>query len=133
MGTYTKLILRKKNQSKKVNELLKKLGAEYETFEGVEYGMFFTQEMVNEDIRFMNEDPEGLDQNLNYERPISEEDYWKMVCNWREIATYKLKISCPNDEESKNIEILKQFLNSDDSEKYIDYDKSENLDRLINY
>ncbi len=71
MGTYTKIALKNKKHAKMVNTILKKeYGLTYKTFNGVEYGCFVTQEMENEDIRYMNEDEEGLKQIPHFKRPI---------------------------------------------------------------
>lgn len=60
MGTYSIIYLRKSETAKEVNELLKeKYNLTYENYNGVDYGIFFTQEMFDEDLRFMNEDKDG--------------------------------------------------------------------------
>ena len=61
MGTYSIIYLRNPEMAKEVNELLKeKYNLEYEKYNGVDYGIFFTQEMFDEDLRFLNEDEEGI-------------------------------------------------------------------------
>ena len=50
MGTYSIIYLRKPEMAKEVNELLKeKYYLEYENHNGIDYGIFFTQEMFDED------------------------------------------------------------------------------------
>lgn len=134
MGTYTRIYLKNKRFTEKVNTILKeKWGATYEVFNGVEYGFFHTEKMEKEDIRFMNEDKKGLKQVPHFKRPITKDIYRSLTKGWKEIGVYIVKISCPLDEELKGIEILKNFLKSNDAKNYINYKKSENLDRLINF
>jgi len=78
MGTYSIIYLRKPTMANEVNEFLKeKYDLEYENHNGVDYGIFFSQEMFDEDLRFINEDEEGKTQLRHFERPISKETfYW---------------------------------------------------------
>lgn len=133
MGTYTRIYLKKRSQAKKVNELIKGHGAEYETFNNVDYGPFYSKEMETEDIRFMNEDEEGLKQRPEIKRPITLKDFQKLkYWGYEEIGVYVVKISCPNEKEIKDIQAIKKFLNTDEAKKYIDFDNSEEIERLIN-
>ncbi len=80
MGTYTKIVLNNKNHSNIVNTILKQeYGLTYEVFNGVEYGCFYTQEMENEDIRYMNEDEEGLKQVPYFKRPITKKTFYSFA------------------------------------------------------
>jgi hypothetical protein len=51
----------------------------YETYNGIDYGLFFSQEMFNEDLRFMNEDEEGITNLPHFKRPISKETYYSLL------------------------------------------------------
>ena len=130
MGTYTKLRLKNtaNNFIKTANESLKKYGAKYEVFNNVEYGYFRTDEMIKEDCRFMNEDPEGLKQVPDKKRPITP-DYFNSVF-WMERGAFIIKISCVDSEEIKQIKIIQNWINSGDAMKFLSQKKSENLDRL---
>lgn len=51
MGTYAIIYLKKPEMAKEVNNLLKeKYNLTYESYNGIEYGIFFTQEMFDEDL-----------------------------------------------------------------------------------
>lgn len=134
MGTYTTLKLKRKSDAKKVNNLLKELGAEYEVFNSVDWGVFRTAEMEKEDIRFCNEDDEGrkqiTDTFTNPVFPIDKNHFEKYGLI---VGQYKVKISCPNDDEYKTIIILKKWILEHDGKEIIDYKNSDNIDRLINF
>jgi len=69
MGTYSIIYLKKPETAKEVNKLLKeKYNLTYENYNGVDYGIFFTQEMFDEDLRFMNEDEDGKKNIPHFER-----------------------------------------------------------------
>ena len=126
MGTYTKIKL--KDISEKniiaVNNNLKKYGASYESFEGIEYGYFTSHAQIKEDCRFMNEDEEGLKQQSHIKRPITPSYLTSLF--WNEIGCYIVKISCPAPDEIKEMEILKQWIKSGGVE-LIDLNQSEHL------
>ncbi len=134
MGTYTKIILKDKKHAKKVNKILKEeYGLIYETFNGVEYGYFVTQEMENEDIRYMNEDEEGLKQMPHFKRPINKKTYRSLTKYWKEVGSFIVKINSPIIEELQEIEILQKFLNTECAKGYINYNKSKNISDLMGF
>lgn len=134
MGTYTKIALKDKKHAKMVNTILKKeYGLTYKTFNGVEYGYFVTQEMENEDIRYMNEDEEGLKQVPHFKRPINKRTYRSLTKYWKEVGSFIVKISSPIMEELQEIEVLQKFLKTDLAKQYINFEKSQYLDRLLNF
>ncbi|PZU13459.1 MAG: hypothetical protein DI622_14105, partial [Chryseobacterium sp.] len=117
MGTYSIIYLKKPEMAKEVNNLLKeKYNLTYESYNGIEYGTFFTQEMFDEDLRFMNEDEEGKQNLSHYQRPISEETYYLLLFGmgncFGDIGTYCAKISCIAEEEIKIIKVLQEFSKS---------------------
>ncbi|WP_343658811.1 hypothetical protein [Chryseobacterium sp.] len=80
MGTYAVIYLEKTEKAAEVNELLKtRYKLKYEMYNGVEYGIFFTEEMFEENLRFMNEDEEGKKNPPHYTRPISRETYHSLL------------------------------------------------------
>ena len=137
MGTYTIIYLRKQEMAKEVNELLKeKYNLKYENYNGVDYGIFFSQEMFDEDLRYMNEDEEGKNNLPHYERPISKETYHYLIFGagncFGNIGTCCIKISCISDDDIKTIKTLQEFSQTRDFKKYINFSKSKNLRRLLN-
>ncbi len=134
MGTYTKIALKNKKHAKMVNTILKKeYGLTYQTFNGVEYGCFVTQEMENEDIRYMNEDEEGLKQMPHFKRPINKRTYRSLTKYCKEVGAFIVKINSPLDEQLQQIEVLQKFLNTEYAKQYIDYKKSKNIPDLIGF
>ena len=74
MGTYARIVLKKTVTGKKLKEINRELsrrGIPIAVHEGVEYGAFITNETMAEDVRFMNEDPEGLKQMPGTPRPVT--------------------------------------------------------------
>lgn len=137
MGTYSIIYLRKPEMAKEVNEHLKeKYYLEYENYNGIDYGIFFTQEMFDEDLRFMNEDEEGQKNIPHYERPISKDTYYFLLFGagncFGDIGTFCIKISCVNDEDIKTIKTLQEFSKTPEFKKYVNFSKSKNLRRLLN-
>ncbi len=134
MGTYTKITLKNKKHAKMVNTILKKeYGLTYQTFNGVEYGCFVTQEMENEDIRYMNEDKEGLKQMAHLRRPINKKTYRAFTKYSKEVGSFIVKISSPFDDQLQQIEVLQKFLNTEYAKQYIDYNKCKNIPDLIGF
>lgn len=138
MGTYSIIYLRKPEMAKEVNELLKeKYYLEYENYNGIDYGIFFTQEMFDEDLRFMNEDEEGKTNLPHYERPISKETYRSLLFGagnyFGDIGTFCIKISCVIEEDIKTVRALQEFSKTPEFKKYINFSKSKNLQRLLTY
>jgi hypothetical protein len=137
MGTYSIIYLRKPEMAKEVNELLKeKYNLEYEKYNGIEYGIFFSLEMFDEDLRFMNEDEEGRNNLPHYQRPISKETYYCLLFGagncFGDIGTFCVKISCVTEEDIKTIKTLQEFSKTPEFKKYVNFSKSKNLRRLLN-
>lgn len=137
MGTYSIIYLKKPEMAKEVNDLLKeKYNVKYETYNGVEYGIFFTQEMFEEDLRFMNEDEEGKESLSHYQRPISKETYYSLLFGigncFGDIGTFCLKISCIAEKEIKTIKVLQEFYKTREFKKYVNVRKSKNLRGFLN-
>ncbi len=136
MGTYAIIYLNKAEKAAEVNALLKnKYQLEYEQFNSVEYGIFFTREMFEEDLRFMNEDEEGRRNLPHYARPISRETYQSLLFSagncFGDIGTACFKISCVNETDIKSIRALQEFLKSPEYKTYIDFKKSRHLKDLL--
>ena len=93
MGTYLTVVLKDKTEEhiKQVNQILEMRGFETEIHEGVKYGAFTTQEQLEEDVRFMNEEPEGLKQAPGMERPITAKDLGQIF--WMKIGHCVFKLS----------------------------------------
>ena len=83
MGTYAYIVLKGSVPDEKIKAINRLLadrgGLPIDVHNGVEYGSFCTDESVTEDVRFMNEDPEGLSQAPHWPRPISVE---QLENNW---------------------------------------------------
>jgi len=136
MGTYAIIYLKKAEKAAEVNELLKNsYQLEYETFNGVEYGVFFTAEMFEEDLRFMNEDEEGKKNLPHYKRPISKETYHSLLFGagncFGDIGTACFKISCVNEKEIHYIKALKAFIKNPEYKAYINFKKSKHLQEFL--
>lgn len=136
MGTYAIIYLKKAEKAVEVNDLLKNsYQLEYETFNGVEYGVFFTEEMFEEDLRFMNEDEEGKKNLPYYERPISRETYHSLLFGaencFGDIGTACFKISCVDEKDMQYIRALKAFLKNSESKIYINFKKSKHLQDFL--
>lgn len=138
MGTYSIIYLKKPEMANEVNELLKeKYYLEYENHNGIDYGIFFTQEMFDEDLRFMNEDKEGKNNLPHYERPISKETYRSLLFGigncFGDIGTFCIKISCVIEEDIKTVRALQEFSKTPEFKKYVNFSNSKNLQRLLTY
>jgi len=130
MGAYLRVLLKDKSEKNinTANNLLKKLGVEMENHNGVLYGLFTSQAMMEEDARFMNEDAEGLKQMPHWQRPVTVE----MLSNsFYEIGAFIIKISGGTNEwEGKTLKIFNDFMNTPFAKKSIDKKNSEYLERL---
>lgn len=104
MGTYTTIVLKNKTDAhiKQVNGELEKLGYKSEVYNHVNYGAFISNEQLKEDVRFMNEDEEGLKQCPHMKRPLSVNTVNQF--SWMTLGHYVTKLS------SSGIEDLKQTL-----------------------
>lgn len=136
MGTYAIIYLKKNEKAEEINNLLKeKYNLEYKVHNGVDYGIFFTQEMFDEDLRFMNEDEEGKTNLPHYERPISRETYYSLLFGagncFGDIGTVCIKISCITEGDIQTIKILQEFSKTAEFKKYVNFRKSKNLQRLL--
>jgi hypothetical protein len=136
MGTYSIIYLKKSIQAKEVNDLIKeKYNLEYENYNGVDYGIFFTEEMFDEDLRFMNEDEEGKTNLPHYGRPISKEVYHSLLFGagnyFGDIGTVCIKISCIAEKDVRTITVLQEFSKTPEFKKYVNLRKSKNLQRLL--
>lgn len=136
MGTYTIIYLKKAEMAEEVNILLKeKYNLTYEHYNGVDYGIFYSQEMFDEDLRFMNEDQEGRANLLHYQRPISRETYYSLLFGpkncFGDIGTACIKISCISEKDIETIKALQEFSITPEFKKYIHVRKSKNLERLL--
>ena len=136
MGTYTIIYLKKQDQAKEVNEFLKeKYKLNYENYNEVDYGVFFTQEMFDEDLRFMNEDQEGRANLPHYQHPISRETYYSLLFGakncFEDIGSACIKISCIAEKDVETIKALQEFSKTPEFKRYINFRKSKNLQRLL--
>ncbi|WP_449400711.1 hypothetical protein [Chryseobacterium wanjuense] len=136
MGTYTIIYLKKAEMAKEVNILLKeKYSLTYEHYNGVDYGIFYSQEMFDEDLRFMNEDQEGRANLPHYQRPITIETYYSLLFGYKncfgDIGTACIKISCISEKDIETIKALQKFSTTPEFNKYIHFRKSKNLERLL--
>lgn len=121
MGTYLTLQLEDTSESriKKINKELRELGYIAEE----PYGAFNTRESVQAEADFMNNDPEGLKQVPDIQRPITVEILQGLV-HWYRIGYCEYKLSCMEETEAHNINILaKYFQHKPD---LLDVEKSDN-------
>ncbi|PQA97027.1 hypothetical protein B0A69_02975 [Chryseobacterium shigense] len=136
MGTYSIIYLKKPEKAIEVNNLLKEqYNLKYETYNGIDYGLFFSQEMFNEDLRFMNEDEEGITNLPHFKRPISKETYYSLLFGlgncFGDIGTVCIKISSISDKDIDTIAALQKFSKTPKFKKLINFRKSKNLQRLL--
>lgn len=130
MGTYVTLVLKNKRKATKINKkLVEKFGDNYDgTFEGVNFGAFYSEEMLKEDIRFVNEDDEGLKQNTNVERPITRDFFLNRGFY---VGQYSVKISCPSADEMVRIRAIQKWLKEYGNLGFLDLKKSKNVDKIL--
>ncbi|MFC4380696.1 MULTISPECIES: hypothetical protein [Flavobacteriales] len=136
MGTYSIIYLKKPENAKEINELLKeKYNLKYETYNGIEYGLFFSQEMFDEDLRYMNEEKEGFSNLPHFKRPISKETYYSLIFGagncFGDIGTVCIKISSISEKDIDTIRSLQEFSKTPEFKKLINFRKSKNLQRLL--
>ena len=136
MGTYSIIYLRKPETAIEVNDLLKEnYNLKYKRYNEVDYGVFFTQEMFDEDLRFVNEDEDGKADLSHFKRPISKETYYSLLFGvgnvFGDIGTYCVKISSVREDDIKIIRALQEFSKTPAFKKYINLRRSKNLKRLL--
>lgn len=92
MGTYMNCQLKDISEEniKSVNDELTEAGYPTETYGDIKYGAFTTREQLEEDARWMNNDPEGLAQNTHFKRPITV-SFLSKFC-WNNIGMYQIKL-----------------------------------------
>lgn len=112
MGTYLYAQLKDTSDEnvKRVNEMLRKRGFPNEVFNGVVCGAFVTREQLEEDARYMNEDPEGLKQATHWERPVTVKQLEGLF--WNKIGQACYKLSGGNDKTLAMALIVAKFLAS---------------------
>jgi hypothetical protein len=100
MGTYMYCQLKNTEEShiKECNKEVEKLGFKPINYEGISYGPFLTTEALEQDARFLNEDPEGLKQVTHFKRPISIE--FLQTFFWNKIGLYCIKLSGGSPKEN---------------------------------
>ena len=131
MGTYTRVRLLDVSDAELANMFCSSLGHTREIHNEVLYGLFYSTDMLDEDVRFVNNDPDGLKQMPDIPRPMSKETFLLQKFGngcFGGLGQWCVKISNPTDTEKKEIEIIKRFIK--DYTQYVAFDNSENLDRL---
>lgn len=116
MGTHMTVLLKNTSEKniKSCNKQVREMGFKSEIFEGIPYGPFVTQEQLEEDARFMNEDPEGLLQNPHQPRPITPEYLTQYF--WLKKGQFYCKLSGANNEELEQALIVAQWAELNPSE-----------------
>lgn len=129
MGTYCKIVLKDKSEEniKKVNEELTKRNFPTEYYNGIPYGAFNTREQINEDVRFMNEDEEGLKQMTHWKRPITFETLDQFF--WNKIGHFHIKLSGGHIENVKMARIVSLWAFVNQSK--IDLEESDNWEPVF--
>lgn len=136
MGTYSIIYLIDPQSADEVNTFLKeKFGLEYENFNGVDYGIFFSQSMFEEELRFLNEDEEGKTILSHFERPLSKKTYYQLLFGagncFGDIGSVCIKVSSVNERDFYFIQALQKFKKTPEFEKFIDFGRSQHLHRLL--
>ncbi|EFK33170.1 MULTISPECIES: hypothetical protein [Chryseobacterium group] len=136
MGTYSIIYLKEAQLAEEVNNFLKEnFDLNYENFNGVDYGVFFTQAMFNEELRFLNEDEEGKKILAHYDRPLTTETYYSLLFGigncFGDIGTACIKVSSVIESDFKFIRALQKFKKTPEFIKYVDLKKSQHLQRLL--
>jgi len=136
MGTYSIIYLKKPEKVEEVNELLRQqYNLKYQNCNGVDFGIFTSQEMFDEDLRYMNEDEEGIANLPHFKRPISKETYYSLIFGigncFGDIGTVCIKISHVAERDIKTIKMLQEFSKTPEFRKFINFKKSKNLKRLL--
>lgn len=93
MGTYIYSQLKDTSEENilKQNKILHKLGVKIKKYNKVPYGAFVSRTQLQEDARYMNEDPEGLKQASHWPRPVQVKDLEGLF--WNKIGLYCTKLS----------------------------------------
>ncbi len=123
MGTYIYARLKDKSEEsiKKANKSIERKGYPTETYNGVLYGFFTSREQLVEDARFMNEEPEGLEQAPHWPRPVSVEQLQQLF--WNEIGCGVIKISGCDDERQQVVDIVRTWLRTKTAKQMLDLEK----------
>ena len=127
MGTYIYARLKDKSEEsiKKANKSIRRKGYPTETYNGVVYGFFVSKERLEEDARFMNEDPEGLQQAAHWPRPITIEQLQQLF--WNEVGCGVIKISGCNEDDQKVVNTVRSWLRTKTAKQMLDFETSENI------
>lgn len=88
----------------RVNQELNKLGVKVKKYNGVPYGAFVTMRQIEEDARYMNEEPEGLKQAPDWPRPIKPEALQQVF--WNKIGLFCLKLSGGRTDQELTIALV---------------------------
>jgi hypothetical protein len=110
MGTYIYAMLKDTSEENinKINDLLEAEGFKSNHYNGVRYGAFVTREQLEEDARFMNEDPEGLKQATHLQRPITVK--WLEGLFWNKIGQYCTKLSSSEEPQLREALLVAKFV-----------------------
>ena len=129
MGTYATLFVKDKTDTSiiAINKRLASLGYPTETFEGVLYGAFVSKSQLIEDVRFMNEDPEGLKQQPQVKRPITVKFLTSFF--WNQVGSFCRKISASTDQEKRQWAIV--FRYAHENPNLFDWKRSENCSKAM--
>ena len=127
MGTYiyARLINKSEDSIIKANESIKAFGFPTPEFSGVPYGFFTSRAKLEEDAKFLNEDPEGLKQVQHWKRPITVEALQQLF--WNEIGCGVIKITGCDDERQDMVNLVRNWLNSADGKRMVDFEHSDNI------
>ncbi len=127
MGTYmyVRLKLKDENTVNKANESLNSFGFPCRVYNGVMFGFFNSRASLEEDARFMNEDPLGIKQCPHLGRPVTRETLEQFF--WNEMACGVIKLS-GGETDKDIIELIGRWLQTDDAKQLIDFENSDNID-----
>ena len=127
MGTYIYARLKDKSESAidAANKSILRKGYPTETHNNVLYGFFTSRAQLEEDARFMNEDPEGLKQAPHWKRPITVDDLSSLF--WNEIGCGVIKISGCDDQRQRIVDIVRSWLRTKTAKQILDLENSDNI------
>ena len=120
MGTYLHARLKKTDEAniQKANESIQKAGYPITIYNDVPYGFFISRAQLEEDARFMNEDPEGRKQVPSWPRPVTAEmltaDFF-----WLEIGCGCIKLSGCDHEQQALVDIVHEWLETPEAKRMI--------------